>query len=179
MKKKLIFIAIICSLLACQQSQKSAKTIVQEWQGKKIIKPFNIEYKILGRDTIFSDIWDKPYKILTYLDTVGCTSCQFKQYLWKKTIDSCMINQLNVGFLFVIHTSDFELFEYDLIASGFNYPVIYDRLNEFGKLNHFSSTPYNTFLLDKNNNVLLVGSPINNSKMWELYKKTINQLNIN
>lgn len=30
---------------------------------------------------------------------------------------------------------------------------------------------YRTFLLDKNNKIQLVGSPVNNSKMWQLYKK--------
>jgi hypothetical protein len=35
--------------------------------------------------------------------------------------------------------------------------------------------PYRTFLLDKDNKVLLVGSPIKNPKMWALYEKIITQ----
>ncbi len=35
---------------------------------------------------------------------------------------------------------------------------------------------FHTFLLDKDNRVVLVGSPIGNPKMWELYKSTIARL---
>jgi hypothetical protein len=47
-----------------------------------------------------------------------------------------------------------------------------DELNN--KLNHFPNNPtFQCFLLDKNNKVLAIGNPANNTKIWELYKKII------
>ena len=46
-----------------------------------------------------------------------------------------------------------------------------DSLNRFPKQDR-----YKTFLLDKENRVVLVGSPANNDKLWELYKQQIRKL---
>lgn len=178
MKNNVIIINILlCFLLSCRSSQKEneVKQIVETWQGREINVPTNVRYTIFGHDTICSDIWNKPYKILVYLDSVGCTACRFDQKQWKKIIISCDSLQQSIGFIFIIHSSDYEMFESDLIAKNFYYPVIYDFTNDFFKENHFPQPPYNTFLIDKYNKVLLTGSPINNPKMWELYKKTITQ----
>ena len=35
---------------------------------------------------------------------------------------------------------------------------------------------FHTFLLDRENRIVLVGNPVHNEKLWELYKNTINQL---
>ena len=46
-----------------------------------------------------------------------------------------------------------------------------------GLLNpNLTKTRFNTFLLDKENRVVLVGSPANNDKLWELYKQQIRKL---
>ena len=52
---------------------------------------------------------------------------------------------------------------------------IYDYNNDFEKLNHFPPAPYRTFLLDKENRVQVIGSPINNPEVWERYKNIILQ----
>lgn len=33
----------------------------------------NIEAKILGKDTLCTDLFDYQFKLLVYIDTVGCT----------------------------------------------------------------------------------------------------------
>ena len=177
MKAQFVFLMIIASfIMSCQSSTDNVKKIIIEWQGKKMVIPSDeIKFKILGKDTICLNIIDMNYKILTYVDSVGCTSCRLDLPQWKQLIDSCHNCFSNVGFLFVIHSTNFKIFEQELIISNFNYPVIFDFKNSFDKLNHFPPFPYQTFLLDKDNNVLLVGSPVNNPKMWELYKKTIEQ----
>ncbi|MDR2410159.1 MAG: hypothetical protein LBE13_18905, partial [Bacteroidales bacterium] len=77
-----------------------------------------------------------------------------------------MKNKLLV-FLFVIHSPNYADLGYELLY--FDYPIIYDKHNSFDKLNHFPPLPYRTFLLDKDNKVILVGSPINNPKLLEIY----------
>jgi hypothetical protein len=49
-----------------------------------------------------------------------------------------------------------------------------DMNNAINQLNHFPEKPeYQCFLLDKDNKVLMIGNPVLNQKIWELYKQTI------
>ena len=179
-KIKLFFTFVTCFfLISCQMSQKKRiEKIIQEWQGKEIIIPATIKFKTLGQDTLCSDLWNKPYKIFTYVDSIGCASCQLGVLEWKGIIQLCHQQQMDVGFIFVVHASNFNRFEADIRIQGFDYPIIYDYHNEFDKLNHFPADPYRTFLLDKDNNIQLIGSPVNNPQMWELYIKIITQLSL-
>ncbi len=176
-KNKILIVSIIFSLTSCQVSQKEGiKKIVQEWQGKEIMAPTEMKFKTLGRDTICRhSLWNKPYKIFVYIDSIGCTSCQLGLLEWKSIIDSCYQQQIDIGFIFAVHSSNYRQFDGEVRFNKFDYPIIYDYHNRFDKLNHFPPAPYRTFLLDKNNKVQLIGSPINNPKMWELYKKVISQ----
>ena len=58
--------------------------------------------------------------------------------------------------------------------NSFNYPLFYDYKNKVGELNMFSKEPrFQTFLLNQNNEVILIGNPIDNKYLWNLYKQTI------
>jgi hypothetical protein len=65
-----------------------------------------------------------------------------------------------------------------LDVSQFNYPVFIDESGLFPKANpHIpADNRFHTFLLDKNGKVVLVGDPVNNPALWELYKTTITTL---
>ncbi|MDR2911258.1 MAG: hypothetical protein LBV47_07860 [Bacteroidales bacterium] len=166
---------VIVVFYSCNSQQKDVKNIVREWQGREIVVPQQIEYKILGRDTLCTDFWNRPYKILTYIDSVGCSSCQMGLPYWQSLIEIVEHQQLDVAIVFVIHSSNYPLLSTELKAFEFNYPVVYDYDNSFDKLNHFPPAPYRTFLLDKDNKVQLIGSPIDTPQVWELYKKMITQ----
>jgi hypothetical protein len=173
---KLSIIFIVLFLGSCQFSRKeSIKKIIQEWQGKEILIPSDISFKSLGRDTASYYLWNNPYKIFTYIDSIGCSSCQLGLYEWKLLIDSCRLQPIDIGFIFAVHSSDFKRFNEEVRLDNFDYPIIYDEHNYFEKLNKFPSAPYRTFLLDKDNKVILIGSPINNPQLWELYKNVITQ----
>jgi hypothetical protein len=174
--KHILLYCILPFLFSCQISQTNKfNRIVQEWRGKEIILPIDIECTHLGRDTLYPELWNNSHKIFTYIDSIGCTSCQLGLPQWKQLIDSCIRQYVDVHFVFVVHSTNYRQFGQELRLNDFTYPVIYDRHNDFDKLNHFPPAPYRTFLLDKDNKVLLVGSPINNPTMWELYKKFITQ----
>ena len=172
---RLFLIGLLCFFFcSCQEStKKHYEKIVNEWQGKEIIIPNDVTFKSLRQDTLCSYLWDKPFKILTYIDSIGCTSCNMNLYSWKGINQLCRQEQFDVGFIFVVHSSNYNSFDADVIMYSFDYPIIYDYNNDFHKLNNFPSAPYNTFLLDKENKVLLVGSPIGNHEMWERYKSVI------
>ena len=176
MNRHLFPLFIICFLLSCVQSGKNdIKKIIQDWQEKEIVKPDIINYKILGKDTVCNELWDKPFRVLTYIDSVGCTGCRLRLPEWKMLIDSCRQQSIDISFIFIVHSSDFLSFTSDVKYQEFSEPIIYDYQNQFYKLNRFPPEPYRTFLLDSQNRVQLIGNPIETPQMWELYKKVITQ----
>ena len=56
--------------------------------------------------------------------------------------------------------------------------ILLDTKGEFLQNNPTipKSQKYHTFMVDENNKVVLVGNPMGNEKMWELYKKEIARL---
>jgi len=57
---------------------------------------------------------------------------------------------------------------------GVRTPYFQDEDEKFKKVNSFpGDMSSQVFLLDKDNRVVLVGSPIGNTKLWQLYRKQI------
>ena len=94
---------------------------------------------------------------------------------WKEFIvyvDSVSGGQ--VPFLFFFQSKDNKELRYILKRDNFRLPVCVDSQNEFGKLNRFpSELMFQTFLLDKDNRVKVIGNPIHNLSVKELYLKEI------
>ncbi len=64
-----------------------------------------------------------------------------------------------------------------MTLTDFGFGYILDSTGQFMADNRIpTDRRFHTFLLDKENRVVLVGSPIGNPKMWELYKSTIARL---
>lgn len=65
-----------------------------------------------------------------------------------------------------------------LIANtNFDYPILIDTLGEFERLNpHLpKNQALHTFLLDENNRVILVGNPLRNKKIKEMFYKIVEE----
>ena len=160
------------SLFSCKEAIKEdISYLVKEWNNKEIVYPAIMHFTVLGVDTNF--LSKSEYRIITYVDSVGCTSCKLKLELWKK-----FIGQLdtvgNVPVLFFLHPKDKSELAYILRRDHFTYPVCIDENDSLNKLNHFpSDMMFQTFLLDRDNKVLAIGNPIHNPKVKELYLKII------
>ena len=130
-----------------------------------------------GRDTLLSpgDTAGMA-KVLVYYSAEGCTPCKLKELMqWRPMIEE-LSEDSAVRFVFILnpaHTTEREL-DMTLYGMRFAHPVFYDRAGGFETLNpELPKDPvFHTFLLDRANRVLLVGSPVGNAKMWELYKRT-------
>ena len=167
----------VCLFFAsCEESEKERLSrFVQEWEGKEILFPAHSTFTIQGRDTVDFDFKDATYKIVTYIDSVGCTDCKLQLYRWKeliKEVDS--LTNGNVPFLFYFHPKDMKELRYLTRRNGFTYPVCFDEKDDFNRLNRFpGEMMFQTFLLDKENRVVALGNPVQNPKVKELYLNLI------
>lgn len=110
-------------------------------------------------------------KVLIYVDSIGCVSCKLKLSEWKEfihEIDSVTDN--NVPVLFFFHPKDEKDVKNALRKHKFVNPVCIDTDDQLNKLNNFSNEmTFQSFLLDKQNKVKVIGNPILNYRVKELY----------
>ena len=178
--KVLLYIFITVFLFSCKDNRKreEAIKIVNAWTGKEIRFPGNTPCYVLGKDTLSelcNQSFQKEYKILLYVDSTGCSSCRLKLFLWKKLIEEAdSLFQGKVGFLLFFQPKSAKEMGYLFLRDRFNYPVFIDAKGTINDLNHFPQTAqYQCFLLDNDNKVLMIGNPVMNMKIWELYKSQI------
>lgn len=167
------FLFILILVYSCNTKKKELEQIIETWSTKKIVFP-NLEAKYLGKDTIVSEIFNQDFKILTYIDTTGCTPCQLRLFDWKVLIHELKKITPNIEIIFVLFAKDFEEFEIIQQENNFRYPVFYDRTGKLDSINLFpASHDFKTFLLDKTNNVLAIGNPITNENIFKLYQNIL------
>jgi len=174
LKSSLIIMLFALCFQSCDSKKQEAKSVVEEWNQKEIIIPKNLRFKSLGQDTICSSILSSRFKVLVYIDSMGCIACKLKLLEWKALIDTCKLKAYDVGFLFVVQSNKYNVFEENLSIHNFSYPIIYDPKGVFNKLNQFpKKDKYRTFLLDEKNRVIFIGSPITNKKIRKSYTEIL------
>ena len=120
-------------------------------------------------------------KLVIWNDSLICGSCLAgKMNEWEEivtyaqSLDQCF----KIIYLFTPKKEDLNRLNVALKTNQFDYPVFIDQSATFVKQN--SKLPKNwqlhSFLLDKNNKVVLVGNPLHNPPLWELYKSIIQKL---
>ena len=175
--KKLLYISLLLSLLtACKENNKEKfALLVQEWQGKEIVFPQDMAFTRFVTEPVDYRIPDAEYKVLVYVDSVGCTSCKLQLPKWQELIahvDSATNG--NIPFIFVFQSKDDRELRYILKRDNFDRPVCIDRGDGFDKLNKFpQEITFQTFLLDKDNKVKVIGNPVHNLAVRDLYLKQI------
>ncbi|MDR1340074.1 MAG: DUF1573 domain-containing protein [Prevotellaceae bacterium] len=175
----IITASIAVCFSSCRRNKEKdyAVKIVTEWTGKEVRFPEGIPCTSMGKDTTCVDLHSDNYKIMLYVDSLGCTSCRLKLSEWNKIMresDTVFIRKPEFVLFFQPKKKDEKELAFIFRQNGFRHPVFVDKENEIGKLNNFpSKLEYQCFLLDKDNKVIIVGNPSLNLKVWELYKRQI------
>ena len=163
-------------LPACKQTQsEKLEKLLREWTGKEIVFPNNPSFTIYGEQESDFKIPTDGYKVVHYLDSIGCISCKLNLNKWKEYIaymDS--VTNGTVPCVFFFHAKQKREVKVSLKKEHFDYPVCMDTANEFYQLNRFPMYPIlQTFLLDKDNRIVAMGDPVTNPKIKELYLNLI------
>ena len=148
---------------------------VEQWQGRTVQMPEGAVFTVQARDTVAMDMYAPAHKVLVYVDSTGCTSCRLQLHEWKKFIaevDSATGGQ--VPFLFFLSPKSVKEARYITRRDDFTYPICVDMQNGLDSLNRFPDEEmFHTFLLDGENRVAVIGNPIHNRAVRNLYMKTL------
>ena len=168
---RIVLITILLSLLSCSESKhEQVSRLTREWSRKEILFPNGMEFSLYGKDFKYDTIPNAKYKIVTYIDSLGCASCKLKLPAWRNLIQQLDTMGLDVPILFFLHPFDSRGLRAILRRDNFNYPICMDIEDKLNKENNFpADINFQTFLLDKQNRVLAIGNPVHNHKVKELY----------
>ena len=177
MKKTItILLTALFFFVACQNKNKEeAISSVKEWMGKEILFPQNSIFTIRGKDTIDFNLNKSEYKIVSYIDTAGCTSCRLKLAEWQRFMNEVdSITSSHTPFVFYLYPKNTKDLLIEFRREAFDYPVCLDETDEFNRLNQLAkSNTLRTFLLDKENKIVAIGNPIENPNIKKFYLKTL------
>lgn len=180
MKNLLLLLCIIILVTgnnSCQFHRRKLETerIVTKWYNKEIAIPDSV---FAIKDTIpvilkKDPLNPKKLKIITLIPA-NCEKCIFDVYAWCSFLDS--INKSSsVDFIPIFKTSDPNQFvKLYLPILPYGIEPYLDSYNKFlTKYRLPNDLRFRTFLLDKNNKIILLGNPIYSSNIKSLYIKKI------
>lgn len=180
------FAFILFVLSFCKQNYSAhVPDLAVKWVGKQILFPKGMIFTKNVSDTVLFDLNTK-LKVLCYVDSIGCSSCKLKLEMWKSFINSIQqIAEDKCRFIINFTPKNreyvFNELRTKIKTTGFDYPVCIDLEDSLNKLNHFIDDPrFRCFLLDSADCIILIGNPIQNPKIKDLYIHTIyERLSIN
>lgn len=151
--------------------------IVTEWQDREIIFPQDIVFTRYGKDTLSYQIPSSDYKILLYVDSIGCTACKLQLHKWREFIKEVdTLTDGSVPVLFIFHPMDRKEISFLLRRDEIDIPVYIDMDDRTNKINHFPSRQqFQCFLLDSDNKVVYIGNPIHNHRIKRIYLSQISR----
>ena len=168
--KWLLLSAFLAVCVSCRESRHNQmERLVQEWNGKEIRFPSHPVFTRFVTDTVPYRIPKTDYKVVVFVDSVGCISCKLQLPKWKEfmhEVDS--LCEGKVSFVFFFQSANVKELRYILRRDGFSLPVCIDADDSFNSLNHFQ-----TFLVDSENRVKVIGNPIHNLSVKDLYLKEL------
>jgi len=161
--KYIVYSLLLIIMFSCNKNEGSSETLhIKIKSFKKITLP---DSKMPAR---------KQLKIVTYING-DCYACVKELAEWK----GFFINDSSrVQFLFFFSSLDTaHFFSYVKEHFDFGYPLFYDKESEYLTKNNIKKYDkmFQTFLLDKNDSVVLVGNPFLNKRLMNLYRQEIDR----
>lgn len=171
----IILISLVMAAASCSGRVDKEKEVLSSLLGREIVIPDSLVCRILDTPIDY-DMSDADYKIVTYIDSTGCTSCRMKLASWKEIISEYSgISDSEIAFLMVVNASE-KRRDLKIIMEQFEfpYPASFDPDNKFFERNSLpENEQFHTFMLDINNEVIAAGNPADNPKVRALYRKII------
>lgn len=106
-------------------------------------------------------------------DSGDCTTCTMQIYDWyiyKLDIDKHL---LNCDIVYILNESIKLNKSVTTLMESYKLNYMTNLSSFYSKNKVLKSTPFTTFLIDKENKIKLIGSPIENDKLWKLYKRAL------
>lgn len=73
------YLCFLMALYSCKETkEQQISRLIHEWEGRTIVYPADMTFNVLGKDSAGYSFPQNEYTIMTYVDSVGCTSCKLQ-----------------------------------------------------------------------------------------------------
>lgn len=177
MKRVVLWVGAMLVCAGCG-SGRQGDGMVQRLVGQKIV--FSDSLLVSARLWMSDSLWSQAVaavpKILVCVTAQECNVCQMHIPQWNIYMRELKRWQGGIPLIFVVAERPEKAVP--AVRDG-HCPatVLTDPGSGFWEANNLPVHPvFNTFLLDGDNRIVLVGSPIGNAAMWRLYRSAIDTL---
>lgn len=169
----------IC-LFGCMSPKERTEEVIKEFKKEKVVLPYEDMSCWINDSIQHNRPWEQAkLKLVIYVDSTNCSECTLKtMYMWKDFVE--MEQEYKPDFFLVYIFQTKKEIAPRALASEFkitelNHPMYIDSQSVFAKSNpHLpQESLYHIFLLDNENNVILVGNPLFNPQIEELLRKEV------
>lgn len=178
MKNNLVFIIILCCYLSVSCNARKIPEDVEHFYNSKVVIPYDkLERK---KCSLFADssFVSSKYKIVNYIDEFGCTTCKISKLSKLEKQSSTISWMKNIPFVYIVNVTDDNVdMIYSMLCNTRIEGYVYFDSNNIFKKNNPSfpkAEIFNTFVLNDNNEVVFVGSPLKNQKTLDLFYSVVN-----
>ena len=171
--KVLLFVVIVISFFSCQNKRRMESEIIY-LTGRKI--EFLDDYHIILTKEKCGFLNVERIKVISYIEDVKCTECTVKMITeWVDCVNNLASD---VEYVIVFGGQENDVFDKELDHLATTCHIISYSSDIFKIHNTLDVLARNrTFLLNEENEIVLVGEPFGNEKMKILYSATIGKLN--
>lgn len=173
-KEMVISFVLLAFLCSCNNNDRLIKE-VQALSGRKITFPTGYESLSYHESLSVDSLLTKDIKMVSYIDDFPCTSCGVKMlHAWIEEVKEI---DPEVAYVIVVQTQEKNVLFENIDSMRLPCPLMYYDTSVFDEVNELDVLARNkTFLLNKENRIVLVGEPFGNEKLTQLYRKTIASL---
>lgn len=150
----IILVVILCGTLSCKNEETIKE--IKALMGKRICLPKNI-----SRESEFA--------IVNYIDTTGCTSCKLRPTQWNTFIKNAEKQNILFDVIFYVHPKVYSDVKTIINSNCRRIIVLKDKNNYWSKKHALpQSEMLHTFLIDRNNKIVIIGNPTINEKIEKM-----------
>ena len=177
MKKLFLYLNICCLTFfySCSNQEAIIQKITQMQETPLIVPLTEMEYWEPDEKLEINHI-DNNYRLVVYTDSSQCTPC-FISHLsdWYELLSLERNGKLNVTFIIEPPSTQYDKTMERINNVQFFHPLYIDSNCKLRKNNPQipNESMFHTFLLNKNNQIVLVGNPLHNNQIEKMLKEII------
>ncbi len=173
-----IFMLLFSLLILGCDSSKNIREKYNSWIDREIKFPDNIipiKFDEDGKCVEVDKLGKKSPKVLVYVGKEKCYRCELNFHGWNTFLAEVKTySGYSIDLFMYVQPKEVQPI-YDIAKDEKYKNLLFIDINgDIDNLNHFEQdSQFRCFLLDENNRVVLIGNPVHNPKIKDLYIRTI------
>lgn len=180
MRKFCCFLLLSCILCSCHKND-GISVCISDMMSKKVQIPYDSMVYVSFKDEMDKDMyWNYTqtckFRYIMYILEDRCSSCMINNLsLWNEMLGLSKQKKLQLVFIMAASSNEINDIKQAFHTSGLEYPIMIDTCGIFMRCNSYipKNHLYQTFLIDSQDSIRLIGDPIHNKEIRSLMNKIV------